>query len=357
MLPAPRLWAHRGQCPMDVPASFWVWSVFFSHDILAPINPFDFSLFEAQGLDVFQHTLKSESDVKTLEPVQKFKTLIHTPWKGFFIWYADNDWLYYVYLLTVSPFAIDSVLCFPGARLNFQRGCGVSLPGCGMLWAACDFGVKYIEEQNKHITEQHTQAHTYDKKSGLSPNLDQKIGVWFYCSDWLQEHKLFFFFLQYENCQNIKNDICCFGLIGINCFEAAFCGTTAVSLVWWQQHPGYILRERDGWGPRSHRILVGGTCWPAPLGVWHRNSLCSPSLSSHCSVGRRVWSGQAGQGTVAGKMQSFQQFGSILISVFCALLDFPFSSPALETVCISGSVSRRQGTKKKKHNPIRNPST
>lgn len=74
-------WTMSHGCASLILGLIW----FFSHDILAPINPFDFSLFEAQGLDVFQHTLKSESDMKTLEPVQKFKTLIHTPWKGFFI--------------------------------------------------------------------------------------------------------------------------------------------------------------------------------------------------------------------------------------------------------------------------------
>lgn len=81
MLPAPRRWAHNGQCPVeDVPASAF-WGFFPPHGVLPLINPFDFSLFEAQGLDVFQRTLKS--DMKTLQPVQKFKTLIHTPWKGF----------------------------------------------------------------------------------------------------------------------------------------------------------------------------------------------------------------------------------------------------------------------------------
>ena len=49
-------------------------SLAFSHGILPLINPFDFSLFEAQDLDVFQHTLKS--DMKTLQPVQKFKPLV-----------------------------------------------------------------------------------------------------------------------------------------------------------------------------------------------------------------------------------------------------------------------------------------
>lgn len=82
MLPAPRRWAHNGQCPVeDVPASALDFPPPTPHGVLPLINPFDFSLFEAQGLDVFQHTLKS--DMKTLQPVQKFKTLIHAPWKGF----------------------------------------------------------------------------------------------------------------------------------------------------------------------------------------------------------------------------------------------------------------------------------
>jgi len=73
---------------------------------------------------------------------------------------------------------------------------------------------------------------------------------------------------------------------------------------------------------------------------------------SHRSMQRQVGSSQARQGRVAGKMLSFWQFGSILISIFCALSDFPFLSPTAETV--SGSVSEKQ---EKKHNPIENPST
>lgn len=62
LLPAPQLGA---QWPLqDVPASCGL----FSPGILALISPFDFSLFEAQGLDVFQGTLKS--DMKTLEAGQ-----------------------------------------------------------------------------------------------------------------------------------------------------------------------------------------------------------------------------------------------------------------------------------------------
>lgn len=45
---------------------------------------------------------------------------------------------------------------------------------------------------------------------------------------------------------------------------------------------------------------------------------------------------------MTGKMLSFQL---ILIGVFCALSDSPYSHPAGETICISGSVSERQGKK------------
>jgi len=74
MLHAPQPQAHNGQCPVEDDQQL------SSHGILALINPFDFSLFEAQALDAFQHTLNL--DMKTLQPVQKFKSLIHTPWKG-----------------------------------------------------------------------------------------------------------------------------------------------------------------------------------------------------------------------------------------------------------------------------------
>lgn len=62
----------HGRC-----ASFTSFPMVFYHSLILLI----FSLFEAQGLDVFQLPLKW--DMKTLQPVQKFKPLIHPPWKGF----------------------------------------------------------------------------------------------------------------------------------------------------------------------------------------------------------------------------------------------------------------------------------
>lgn len=77
--------------------------------ILASLKPRAWTFFSTH----WNWTWKHFHQCKSLKPL-----FIH-PGKAF-SWYADNDRLYYVYLLAISPSAIDSVSRFPGARFNFQ---------------------------------------------------------------------------------------------------------------------------------------------------------------------------------------------------------------------------------------------
>ena len=98
----------HGRC-----ASLFFFPMAFYHSlillILASLKPRVWMFFSAH----WNQTWKHFNQCKSLKPL-----FIH-PGKAF-TRYADNDWLYYVYLLVISPFAIDSISRFPGARFNFQ---------------------------------------------------------------------------------------------------------------------------------------------------------------------------------------------------------------------------------------------
>lgn len=108
MLPAP----HNRQCPMeDVPVSLFPMAFYHSLILLiwASLKPRVWLFFSARWNGTWKHF----NQCRSLKPL-----FIHAG--KALSWYADNDWLYYVYLLAVYPSAIDSVSRFPGARFHFQ---------------------------------------------------------------------------------------------------------------------------------------------------------------------------------------------------------------------------------------------